>query len=188
MTDEQNERIVTYRLLAGLLKAPVDQAMLVSLAMLEQPSDIEPNALTKAWQNIIRTAADADAEKLNDEFHRLFIGLGRGELLPYRSFYETGFLMEKPLAQLREDLLKLGFQRREGNKEPEDYLPSLFEVMALLIAENHSSQSGFFNRHIASWGGQFFKDMQVASDISFYRESAKLGQAFLQSEKEINKL
>ena len=43
-------------------------------------------------------------ERVEREFFDLFIGLGRGELLPYGSYYLTGFLHERPLARLREDL------------------------------------------------------------------------------------
>ena len=51
----------------------------------------------------------------------LFIGVGRGELLPYASYYLTGFLHERPLARLREDLAALGIERAEGVAEPEDH-------------------------------------------------------------------
>ena len=43
--------------------------------------------------------------------NRLFIGVGRGELLPFASVYMTGFLNEKPLATLRNDMVTLGVER-----------------------------------------------------------------------------
>ena len=48
--------------------------------------------------------AATNAERVEREYFDLFIGLGRGELLPYGSYYLTGFLHERPLARLREDL------------------------------------------------------------------------------------
>ena len=75
-------------------------------------------------------ASDADAERVEREFFDLFIGLGRGELLPYGSYYLTGFLHERPLARLRDDLAALGIERAEGNVEPEDHAAILCEIMA----------------------------------------------------------
>lgn len=183
MNDEQNERMLIYRLLARLLRSPVDQSVLDSLAAVSVASGSMQDPLLKAWQGLADAAITADIAELEDEFHRLFIGLGRGELLPYRSYYETGFLMEKPLAQLREDLRMLGFKRQKDNKEPEDFLASLFEVMALLVGEQQGGQRDFFERHILSWGERFFNDMRQVSEFSFYQAVADLGRAFLNAEK-----
>ena len=54
------------------------------------------------------------AERVEREYFNLFIGLGRGELLPYGSYYQSGFLHERPLARLREQLSRLGIERAEG--------------------------------------------------------------------------
>ena len=67
------------------------------------------------------------------EYHALFIGVGRGELVPFASYYLTGFLNERPLAVLRQDLARLGAVRSESVKEPEDHIAALCEVMAGLI-------------------------------------------------------
>ena len=185
MSDELTERIYSYRLLARLLKAPVDASLSADLAEIEVAGH-ENNGLASAWKELSEAADDADIEELDDEFHRLFIGIGRGELLPYRSYYETGFLMEKPLAQLREDLLQLGFKRQQDNTEPEDYLSSLFEVMAMLVEEQHVNQYFFLERHIVSWGERFFGDLGMASQSLLYRAVAKLGKEFLR--RELNEL
>ena len=43
-------------------------------------------------------------------------------LLPPSRWYLTGFLMEKPLGVLRDDLRALGFERDPNTKEPEDHV------------------------------------------------------------------
>ena len=79
---------------------------------------------------LAEAASQADALRVGREFFDLFIGLGRGELLPYASYYLTGFLHERPLARLRDDLIVLGIERAEGNVEPEDHAAILCEMMA----------------------------------------------------------
>ena len=46
-----------------------------------------------------RIAAKTREADIGQEYHDLFIGLGRGELLPYASYYLTGFLNEKFLSR-----------------------------------------------------------------------------------------
>jgi TorA maturation chaperone TorD len=108
--------------------------------------------------------------------------VGRGELMPYGSWYLTGFLMEQPLARLRGELSELGFARRDGVKEPEDHAAALCDVMAMIsTGEDAASldvQTGFFSRHIAPWMGRFFRDMQQAPSARFYRAVGQLGEQY----------
>src|SRR5689334_3951217 len=79
-------RAQEYALLASLLSAAPSQALLNSLARLR--GDATPLGLAHA---ALAEAADrvtqADAER---EYFDLFIGVGRGELLPYGSYYLVG--------------------------------------------------------------------------------------------------
>ena len=79
-------------------------------------------------------AEQAKAERVEREFFDLFIGLGRGELLPYGSYYLTGFLHDRPLARLREDLAKIGVARAEGVVEPPPHAGILCEIMSGLAS------------------------------------------------------
>ena len=83
----------------------------------------------------------ADAAKVEREYFDLFIGIGRGELLPYGSYYLSGFLQERPLARLRDDLAKIGIERSEGVVEPEDHAGILCEIMSG-IGERHAAGAG----------------------------------------------
>ncbi len=123
---------------------------------------------------------------LDDEYHRLFIGLGRGELVPYGSWYQTGFLMETPLAVLRRDLVALGFERQPGVREPEDHVAALCEVMYALAMEpgmDLERQRDFFQAHIESWIERFCADLESAESAVFYRAVARLGMAFFDLER-----
>jgi TorA maturation chaperone TorD len=150
--------------------------------------DAAPAAgLSGAWSYLRLASEHAVASDVDDEFHQLFIGLGRGELVPFGSWYLTGFLMERPLGRLRDDLSALGFERQEGVREPEDHIAALFEVMALLIRDPRvtlGSEQKFFSDHIEPWAGRFFADLEAAGEARYYRAVGRLGSAFFGVEKE----
>ena len=130
ISEEDHLRAQLYRLLAALLVKVPDQETLGRVAGLSGDHSSELGrglaALADAAGSVEPTAAD-------DEYHDLFIGVGRGELMPYGSYYLTGFVYEKPLARLRGDMARIGIARAEGVKEPEDHIASLCEMMAGLI-------------------------------------------------------
>lgn len=165
-----------YRFLARMLSASPDQAVLDQIAQL----DADETPLGQAFRALSQAAKVADPQRVEREFFELFIGVGRGELLPYGSFYQTGFLNERPLAVLRDDLARMGVARAEGRHEPEDHIALLLEVMADMvsgaIATTPAAQAAFFNRHIAPWAAQFFDDLAIAPSANFYRPLAEIGR------------
>jgi TorA maturation chaperone TorD len=178
LADEERLRAGHYRLLARVLAAPPDQALLDLVAGLEGEGIV--NALAAA-------ARETSPAKVEREFHNLFIGVGEGELVPYASYYLTGFLYERPLARLRDDLRRLGVARADGVAEPEDGIAGLCEVMAGLIEGAFETaplarQRDFFDRHLAPWAGRFFADLEHAPSASFYRRVGSLGRAFIDVE------
>ena len=144
--------------------------------------------LAAAWGALGLAAGRTSPEEAAEEYQDLFIGLGRGELVPYGSWYLTGFLMEKPLAQLRRDLARLGFNRREGVNEPEDHAGALCEVMSMLIGDggpdSATLQQAFFEAHMGGWMGRFFNELQGAKTGRFYRAVGQLGEAFIEVEQQ----
>ncbi|GJD55288.1 TorD/DmsD family molecular chaperone [Methylobacterium dankookense] len=173
-----------YDLLAVLLGRAPEQFLLDGLAALTPGGGV----LGRAVAELSRAAAQAQAEAVEREFFELFIGVGRGELLPYASYYLTGFLNERPLARIRADLTVLGLARVDGMSEPEDHLAFLLEVMAGLAAgrfgAGDTAQARFFAQHVAPWAGRFFADLEGAKAARFYRAVGGLGQAFLSVETE----
>ncbi|MBX9925643.1 MAG: molecular chaperone TorD family protein [Hyphomicrobiaceae bacterium] len=167
-----------YLLLAALLVAPPKQLLL------DQIGEIRGDVTTLGMAHIglaaaARKSSESDA---GAEYFRLFVGVGRGELLPYASFYRTGFLNERPLARVRQDLARLGVERAAGVFEPEDHVSTLLEVMAGLIAGRIPGGSkeadAFFTAHIAPWARRFFADLAVAEGALFYRAVAEVGRAW----------
>lgn len=186
ISEEDRLRADLYGFLSALLAAPPERALLASTAALQ--GDDTP--LGRAIGSLSQLAAGSTPRGVEAEFNRLFIGLGRGELLPYASFYLTGFLHEKPLAQLRRDMQALQVARAPGKHEPEDNIATLCEIMAGLIRGSFAGpvplarQQEFFNRHIAPWGVHFFSDLEAAKASVFYAPVGTVGRLFLEIERE----
>jgi TorA maturation chaperone TorD len=183
--DEINAaRAQEYALLAALLIRAPDAALLQRLATLR--GDATP--LGVAHAALGQAAGEADVARVEREYFDLFIGLGRGELLPYGSYYLTGFLHERPLARLRADLAPLGIERVEGNCEPEDHAATLCEIMAGLVSGRLPAPPGtdqqIFEKHLAPWIGRFFADLERAEAADFYRRIGTLGRVFMDVETE----
>lgn len=180
-------RAHTYALLALLMSRPPADSLVSQLARIEVPDEVADIPLAKLWRQLQEAAGRARVPELDDEFHALFIGVARGELMPYGSWYMTGFVMDKPLVALRQDLMGLGIQRREGNKEPEDHAAALCETMALLADPQDPAaidiQRHLFERHVGSWLEILFRDMQHAESADFYRAVGALGEAFIKLER-----
>jgi len=184
LEQEQQYRASAYGILAALLRDVPDAALLDQVARFTGV-DEGGDEMTLAMSLLGLAADRCSIESIHDEYHALFIGLGRGELVPFGSFYLTGFLMEKPLGDLRDDLDRLGFERKAEVHEPEDHVAALCEVMAMLIQEGSGTdtQRRFFDQHIDSWFERFFADMSAANNAVFYKAVARFGAAFMEIEK-----
>lgn len=186
IAEEDRLRADLYGFLSALLSAPPDRELLARIAGLS--GDDTP--LGEAIGTLAKLARAATPASVEREFNALFIGLGRGELLPYASYYLTGFLNEKPLALLRRDMKALRINRAPNVYEPEDNIGSLMEMMAGLIRGSFgapaplSRQKEFFNRHIAPWAKHFFADLEGAKGSVFYTPVGTVGRLFMEIESE----
>ena len=184
VSEEDQLRAGMYRFLAGLLRTEPGEELIASTA--ELSGDDTP--IGKACATLSYLAGEMDLATIRAEYVSLFIGVGRGELLPYCSYYLTGFLNEKPLANLRADMARIGIARADGVKEPEDHIASLCDMMAGLIRGHFSrpfslaEQASFFKKHIAPWAGLFFSDLESAKNAVFYAPVGSIGKAFMDIE------
>jgi TorA maturation chaperone TorD len=173
-----------YSLLSVLLLNCPDAQLLAHLANLRG----DTNALGSAHEAVAQAAVQVDADQVSREYFNLFVGVGRGELLPYASFYLTGSLHARPLARLRETLRVVGIERAEWLKEPEDHAGVLFEIMAALatgeIAAPPGTDREIFQSYLAPWIGRFFEDLEHAKSAEFYARVGKLGRVFMAIEME----
>lgn len=173
-----------YTLLAALLARPPDRALLARVGGLELPPSAVGDAVARLAERA-RAATEASAER---EYNALFIGVERGEIVPYASYYLTGFLNDRPLARLRQEMQGLGLERRPGVAEPEDHIATICEIMAGLIRGeiegSGSRERAFFESHLAPWAGRFFQDLESARAADLYRPVGTLGRLFVAIEAE----
>ena len=171
-------RAQEYALLAALLARAPDAELLRRLATLRG----DPTPLGMAHIGLAEAADSIDATRVEREFFNLFIGVGRGELMPYGSYYIAGFLHERPLARLRDDLAALGIERAEGQYESEDHAAILCEIMSGIAGGQFPAPAGtdrqLFEKHLAPWIGRFFNDLERAENADFYRRVGTLGRVF----------
>ena len=186
IAEEDALRARFYGLLAHLLAGPPSSETLENLRHLEG----DDTEMGRALFDLAAAAAAIAPEQVEAEFNALFIGLSEGELIPYGSYYLTGFLYEKPLADLRSDLDSLGIARSEDVSEPEDHIASLCEVMHGLIVGafgppvDINAQRTFFDAHVNSWASRFFTDLETAEQAVLYRPIGTVGRTFMAIERE----
>jgi len=186
VAEEDRLRADLYNFLGLILSAPPDQLLLEQTAGLQG----DDGELGQAITTLAKLARMSKPASVESEYNRLFIGLGRGELLPYASYYLTGFLNEKPLAVLRSDMQAQGLRRADTVFEPEDNIASLMEMMGAMIVGRFGApaslqrQKDFFMKHINPWAGLFFGDLEGAKNSVFYAPVGSIGRAFMEIEAE----
>jgi TorA maturation chaperone TorD len=177
-------RAKEYSLLATLLVRSPDAEILSRLAALR--GDGSPLGLAHAALG--KAAARTDVDSTSREYFSLFVGLGRGELMPYASHYLTGFVHGRPLANLRQALRHIGIERVETQGEPEDHAAILLEIMAGLAGGDIAAQPGcdreIFENYLAPWIARFFSDLEKSSSADFYAVVGALGRTFMEIESQ----
>lgn len=185
IASEDRLRADFYNFLGLLLASPPDQMVLDQTAGLTG-DESELGQAISALARVAQVTKPAAAER---EFNALFIGLGRGELLPFASYYLTGFLNEKPLAVLRGDMAAQGITRAPNVYEPEDNIASMMEMMGGMIVGRFGApaslgeQQTFWNRHIGPWAGHFFSDLEAAENSVLYASVGAAGRLFMAIER-----
>lgn len=182
--ETDHARAQEYALLAALLSRSPNAQMIGHLV--RHHGDATP--LGAAHAALSAAAASINPEQIEHEYFDLFVGLGRGELFPYASYYLTGYLYGRPLARVRETLKQLGLERIEGQSEPEDHAVVLLEVMAGLasgqIVAPDETQRTIFETYLGPWIGRFFSDLEHARPAKFYACVGALGRIFMEVEAE----
>ncbi len=184
ISEENTMRANLYGLLGSLLFVSPSSQALTSM----QDLSGDETEMGQAFNTLAKLASATDMKTALEEYNGLFIGMGRGELLPYASYYLTGFLNEKPLAKLRNSMAKLHIARSDETKEPEDHIGSLFQMMAGLITGSYGVPAGiaeqreFFDTHIEPWASHFFKDLEAAELSRLYQPVGTIGRLFIEIE------
>lgn len=187
--DEETARAELYGLIAELFYAPPAPALLAQLRVAATEAPASGGFLEEPWRALVGTARDMDDASIQREHEALFGGVGKPEVYVYASHYLSGFLNEKPLAQLRTDLAALGLTRDAASmSETEDHVSYLMEVMRFLVAgddvavSNLTQQAKFFAAHVQTWVLSLCDVLQANPRTRFYAALAELTRAFVSVE------
>ena len=184
ISKEESLRAEMYQFLSGVLQSEPSEQLIKSYYALK--GDDTP--IGTAFGLLSKLSNKLSVEEIRSEYLDLFIGVGRGELLPFGSYYLTGFLHDKPLAKLRKDLHFMGIQKEENNKDPEDHIACLSQVMSGLITGAYgrifsiAEQRSFFRKHLQPWAEHFFTDLEGAKTAVFYCPVGTIGRLFIEIE------
>ena len=184
--EEDLLRAQFYGLLARLLTSPPTEDLLNVLRDL----DGDDTPMGQALGALSYETAKISEEDAADEFNTLFIGMVRGELMPFASVYLTGFLHEKPLADLRGDMERFGIARSDDLSQPEDQIGIICEMMhgmitgAFGVSREISEQKEFYEAHVSTWASKFFADLESAKSAVMFKPVGTLGRLFLEIEDE----
>ena len=182
---EDQLRADMYSFLASLLRTEPNAELVNQLTNLV--SDDSP--IGKSIKTLSKLASSMDLPTIRDEYVRIFVGVGRGEILPFASYYLTGFLKDKPLAKLRNDMKEIGIELAENVKEPEDHIATLFDMMSGLILGKFnkkfsiSEQKDFFNKHLGPWVDLLMRDIESSKIAVFYSPIGTIGREFIEIER-----
>lgn len=188
LNEEDRARAEHYAVLSRLFSSAPDAAFLKTLPALASVWGGSNSALGQAWLILGDAARQADAAAVDDEYTRIFLSIGRPEVMLFGSYYIAGFMMEEPLVELRADLAELGLGRRFGVSESEDHFAALCDVMRHLVvtgpdAAGLARQKAFFEGHLASWVESLAEALEASPEASFYPRSAGLLRAFFAVER-----
>ena len=183
--DEETARAEIYGLLAQLFYAPPAPELLDALRVAVTEAPTAGAFLEEPWRALVGTARELQAGDIRTEYDDLFGGVGKPDIYLFGSHYLSGFLNERPLAQLRDDLRSLGLTRDEASMpETEDHVAYLCEVMRYLIASddmavaNLTRQRAFFGTHLQPWIGAMCDAITAHPRARFYSALARFTHAF----------
>ena len=185
---EELARAELYGLLARLWLGPPDDDLLTQFRVAVTEAPQSGGHLEAPWQSLVAAMRATTSQAAASEYEALFGGVGKPEVFLYGSYYLAGFLHEKPLALLRDDLALLGLERVETRGETEDHIACVFEVMRYLIAgddvavSNLEQQRRFFRAHLQPWIEQMLDAVQAQPQALLWREVAALTRTFVQVE------
>lgn len=188
---EDRARANFYGVLAALFADAPDAALLRAIGAAAPLPNAETGNLPEAWNRLVDACRVMEAEAAQQEYWDLFVGTGKSEVNLHASHWLAGFMMEKPLVGLRDDLARLGLARRPDSTVLEDHVSALFETMRLLIEGRDerrptslTEQKGFFEAHIASWVPDLCTALKQSPLANYYRPVSEFAELFVAVERD----
>jgi TorA maturation chaperone TorD len=190
--EEHEARAAFYGVLSHLIFSAPSPSLLQQIAGSRDAVSDDVSPLAVAWRELCDSAGHADAAALRSEFDTVFVSPGKPPVSLYASSYMAGRLRGQLLAELREDLARMGYARAEESTEYEDHLSALCDVMRGLIVDDanadpataFAAQQVFFRHYLAPWYGKVCAAINGCEQVTFYRPVAAFAHAFFINESE----
>lgn len=187
LTPEDQVRADYYGLLAALFYGPPDARLMQGIVVSASPEG--ESELACAWHALAEASAVMPQEAVAQEYEELFVGIGRPPVMLFGSYYLAGFMNERPLAELREELSRLGFRRADAAHETEDHLAALCDVMRALVTGGLADapaaldvQQRFFDAHMRAWVLRCCDATTTNPKANYYQKVAAFARAFFEIE------
>ncbi|HEX6138138.1 MAG TPA: molecular chaperone TorD family protein [Casimicrobiaceae bacterium] len=184
LSPEDRARCDFYALLARLYADGPDRPLLEAIAGAEAIEGDTPFAI--AWRRLIAASGAMDPDAAAQEYTDLFVGVGKSEVNLHASHWLSGFMMERPLANLRGELASLGLARRDDVVMLEDHLSALCETMRLLVGGQDerkpaplATQRAFFDRYLASWVFPCCAAIRESAIANYYARVAEFTEQYM---------
>ena len=197
---EEIARAEVYGLLAVLFQAAPSVELYAALQVAVTEAPTRGAFLESSWSALVGASRRLTRPQVEEEFIALFQGIGKPEIFLHGSYFIAGHLNEKPLVDLRHDLIALGLERPIEVLQTEDHLSNLCEVMRYLIAgvgvgaddavdappvpihvsqaRQLAAQQQFFNRHLRGWNEALWDVLCAHPRADFYAAVAGFGRDF----------
>jgi TorA maturation chaperone TorD len=183
--DEETARAEIYGLLAQLFYQVPTPELLAQMRVAVTDAPVAGGFLEEPWRQVVAATRQSTDNEIATEYNTLFGGVGKPEIYLYASHYISGFLNDKPVARLREDLRALGLERDDSMSDTEDHFACLCEVMRYLIAgddvsvSNLTHQATFFANHVQPWAQEMTHLISMHPKAKFFATLAEFTQAFI---------
>ena len=188
---EDRVRADLYAMVARLFAAPPDRTFLALVASAPELPEDPHSAFAPSYNALLRASRAMDPDAATQEYTDLFVGVGKSEVNLHGSHWLSGFMMDRPLAELRGQLADLGFERSERAELLEDHIAAVAEVMRLLISGGDGRapapievQRQFFRARIEPWAFRCCGAICDSPLANYYRRASEFTQAFLAIERD----
>lgn len=145
-----------------------------------------------------------DADPLEFEYNRLFVGPGRLVAPPYESVYRTQdhLVMGKTVLDVRRAYREIGLEARNALSEPEDHIATELEYLAELqkrclaaieegdrpgVARSIRLEREFIEHHLLGWTPEFCRRVIEGSPVELFGALADLLQQLVRKDHELLK-
>ena len=196
--EEHAARAALYGVLSHLFFSAPSPNFLQQIAASRDAIADDASPLALAWHELCDAAGRADATAVRGEFDTVFVSPGKPPVSLYASSYMAGRLRGQLLAELRDELARMGYARAEESTEYEDHLSALCDVMRGLIVDENADENAdeqdpaaafaaqqvFFRDYLAPWFNKVCAAINDSGQTAFYRPVAAFAHAFFINESE----